>query len=83
MNETTNTATKSTATFTRAQMRRLEEAQEHLASTMGAAAIPTEMRDELTIFGTREQANELLADLEAAGFVHYDTDTCLITVPMG
>ena len=90
MNETTNTETKSTATLTRAQIRRCEELQEHLAAVCGAAALPMEMRDNLVdLMPSRNlstqlaQANEMLTLMENAGFVRYDQETYLLTIPMG
>jgi hypothetical protein len=90
MKTTTNTATQSAADFTRAQLRRFEEAVEHVASVLGACIEPTALRDELTMFSvsehpdrSREQANQLMAEMEAAGVIQYDPETCAMTIPMG
>jgi len=84
------TNTKTAADFSRNEIRDMEEAQDHLAETVGAAALPNEIRDALedvvdapTAKARRESANEMLADLEAAGFLTYDPETCLMTLPMG
>lgn len=83
-----------TSHFTREQTRTFEAAQEHLAHVLGAAADPTAVRNELTLFvpaqnedKAREQANALMRDMETGGFLVYDGEgrgeSYLMTVPMG
>jgi hypothetical protein len=71
----------SSKNFSRAQLRTMEEAQEHLAATVGAAATAVDVAAELKLYTPRPDL--LIADMESAGLLGYDEENCYLLVPMG